>query len=153
MHTARSVLLVPALLALLLGGCDLFDSEDPAKVAAAKEADAKAIGAACRHSGRGLEDCYVMNPKALKSSVYSGWLEMDGYMRDNKLQAVVPDLVDPPTGGKAEAPVAADNAKAPAAKADAGDEKKPAAEAKKKAVHKGSSSFLPPSTAERRRSA
>jgi len=149
MRTANFVFLLAALSASLLAGCDLLDGEDPAKVAAAKEADSKAIGAACRHSGRGLEDCYVMNPKALKASVYSGWLEMDAYMRDNKIQAVVPDLVDAPTGGKTEAPA---DSKAPAEKGDAGEAKKPAADAKKKASIKRSAAFPPPAPAEQRRS-
>jgi len=114
----------------LLGGCDLFGpAEDPAKVAAAKEADGKAIGGACRHSGRALEDCYVLNPKALKSAIYAGWLEMDAYMRDNKIAPVVPDLVEPPVGGKATAK--AEEPAGPAEEAKtAAEEKKPAADKK-----------------------
>ena len=57
--------LIVACLALALGGCEQLGLEDPAKVAAIKEAEGKAIGGACRHSGRALEDCYVMNPRAL----------------------------------------------------------------------------------------
>ena len=132
----------------LLGGCDLFGpAEDPAKIAAAKEADGKAIGGACRHSGRALEDCYVLNPKALKSAIYSGWLEMDAYMRDNKIAPVVPDLVEPPLGGKA---AKAEEADKPAeAKAEAKvEEKKPAAEKKKSA--KGAA-YLPPGQPQPRR--
>ena len=90
--------LVVVLLALALGGCELLGMEDPAKVAAIKEAEGKAIGGACRHSGRALEDCYVMNPKALKAAIYAGWRDMDAYMRDNKLETVEPQLppVAPP---------------------------------------------------------
>jgi hypothetical protein len=106
--------------AIVLVGCELPGSEDPAKIAEAKEADGKAVGGACRHSGRALEDCYVMNPKALKSAVYAGWRDMDGYMRENNINAVVPDLVDAPTGGKD------DKAAAPPKKPDDSD-KKPAA--------------------------
>lgn len=97
--------LVVVLLALALGGCELLGMEDPAKVAAIKEAEGKAIGGACRHSGRALEDCYVMNPKALKAAIYAGWRDMDAYMRDNNIQAVVPDLVDAPAGAKGAEPV------------------------------------------------
>lgn len=140
MRSANSLLLFAALLAAPLAGCDLLQGEDPAKVAAAKEADSKAIGAACRHSGRALEDCYVMNPKALRASVYAGWLEMDGYMRDNKIPAVVPDLVEPPVGAKAAAK-ADDSADKLEAKPAVGEEKKPAAEKKKAA--KGAAYLAP----------
>lgn len=86
--------------AAALGGCELLGMEDPAKLAAAKEAEGKAVGGACRHSGRALEDCYLMNPKAQKAAVYAGWRDMDGYMRENKIDNIVPDLVDAPTGSK-----------------------------------------------------
>ena len=93
--------------AAVLGGCELLGMEDPAKIAAAKEAEGKAIGGACRHSGRALEDCYLMNPKAQKAAIYTGWRDMDGYMRENKINNIVPDLVDAPGGSKpAEAPAA-----------------------------------------------
>jgi len=46
-----------------------------------------------------------MNPKALKAAIYAGWRDMDAYMRDNNIQAVVPDLVDAPAGAKAPEPV------------------------------------------------
>jgi hypothetical protein len=90
-------LLVLPILALALNGCEIPGLGDSAKVAEAKEADGRAIGGACRHSGRALEDCYVMNPKALRSAIYAGWRDMDGYMRDNDIKPVVPDLVDPPS--------------------------------------------------------
>jgi hypothetical protein len=122
MRAANFVFLLVALLTLSLGGCDLIQGEDPEKVAAAKEADGKAIGAACRQTGRALEDCYVLNPRALRSAVYAGWLDMDAYMRDNKIPVAVPDLVEPPVGDKA---------------ADGGMAKKPAAEPKSKAATKG----------------
>jgi hypothetical protein len=139
MRTANFAVLLAA---LSLGGCDLLQGEDPAKVAAAREADGKAIGAACRHSGRALEDCYVMNAKALRSAVYAGWLEMDGYMRDNKIPIAVPDLVEPPVSDKA----VADLSKTPEGKAATEEDttKKPAAETKKKASAKRGASFLAP---------
>lgn len=74
-------------LALLLGGCDALDvifGPDPR--IAQREADAKAIGAACRYARRGIEDCYRLNEKASKTSVYQGWREMDEYMRENKIE-------------------------------------------------------------------
>jgi hypothetical protein len=101
----QSPLLV-LMFAIALGGCEIPGMEDSAKIAEAKEADGKAIGGACRHSGRALEDCYVMNPKAVKAAVYAGWRDMDAYMRENNIRAVVPDLVDAPTSGKEEKPAA-----------------------------------------------
>ena len=55
-NAIRFVLLVP-LCGFLLAGCEQLGIEDPAKVAEAREAEGKAIGGACRHSGRALEDC------------------------------------------------------------------------------------------------
>jgi hypothetical protein len=47
-----------------------------------------------------------MNPKAVKAAVYAGWRDMDAYMRENNIKAVVPDLVDAPTGGQEAKPAA-----------------------------------------------
>lgn len=105
--------------AIALAGCEIPGMEDTAKIAEAKEADGKAVGGACRHSGRALEDCYVMNPKALKAAVYAGWRDMDSYMRENNIRPVVPDLVDAPTGGAEEKPAA------PAKGAEEVDKKNP----------------------------
>ncbi len=76
--------------AALLSGCELFGIESPEKLAALKEADGKAIGSACRHAARAIEDCYALNPKAQRAAVFAGWREMDEYMRENKLEAVLP---------------------------------------------------------------
>jgi len=75
-----------ALCALLsLTGCEIPGLiPNPATVQ--KEAEAKAIGGACRYALRGLEDCYTLNPKAPKASVFAGWKDMDGYMRENKIE-------------------------------------------------------------------
>ncbi|MBV8469501.1 MAG: hypothetical protein JOY60_06510, partial [Burkholderiaceae bacterium] len=62
----RLTLIVMASLALL-AGCEQLGIEDPAKLAAAKEADGKAIGGACRHAARAIEDCYTLNPKASRA--------------------------------------------------------------------------------------
>lgn len=74
----------------LLGGCDQLGIDTPEKVAQRKGAEAKAIGAACRHAMRAIEDCYLLNPKADKSAVFEGWREMDEYMRENKIEGVAP---------------------------------------------------------------
>lgn len=92
---ARNLLLAP-LCGLLVGGCDQLGLELPAQAAAAKEAEGRAIGGACRHSGRALEDCYTLNPKAQKAAVFTGWRDMDAYMRENKLETIAPQLPPPP---------------------------------------------------------
>lgn len=74
----------------LLGGCDQLGIDTPEKVAQRKGAEAKAIGAACRHAMRAIEDCYLLNPKAEKSAVFEGWREMDEYMRENKIEGIAP---------------------------------------------------------------
>ncbi|WP_255370268.1 hypothetical protein [Roseateles sp. YR242] len=96
--------LVPAALVglLLLTGCDQLGIEDPAKVAAAKEAEGKAIGGACRNAMRAIEDCYALNPKAQKASIYEGWREMDEYMRENKLEGTRPLVANPAASKPAE---------------------------------------------------
>ena len=75
---------------VFLVGCDQLGIEDPAKLLAAKEADGKAIGSACRHALRAIEDCYNLNPKSQKAAVFNGWKDMDEYMRENKLEGVTP---------------------------------------------------------------
>lgn len=101
----------------LLAACEQLGIEDPAKITAAKEAEGKAIGSACRYSSRTIEECYALNPRALKSSVFAGWLTMDGYMRDNKIDGApvgkpeakppaepkVPAVAKPPTEAKGAA--------------------------------------------------
>lgn len=72
---------------LLLAACEQLGIDDPAKLAAAVEAEGKAIGGGCRYTGRSIEDCYSLNPRARKAAIFAGWLEMDGYMRDNKLES------------------------------------------------------------------
>lgn len=85
----------------LLAGCEQLGIEDPAKVAEAREAEGRAVGGACRHSGRALEDCYKLNSKASKAAIYAGWRDMDTYMRENNI-AVVPS--GSTSGGKKAPP-------------------------------------------------
>ena len=83
-------------LAALLSGCDALTGalgiEMPEKVAAARDADGKAIGGACRQAGRAIEDCYALNKKADKAGIVAGWRDMNDYMRENKIEAVTPQL-------------------------------------------------------------
>lgn len=82
---------------LALAGCDLLGIESATVQAERRSAEGKAVGAACRHAGRAIEDCYTLNKKAEKAAVYAGWREMDDYMRENKLEPVVPVIPpDPP---------------------------------------------------------
>lgn len=95
----------PSLFAALVGlvvlaGCDMLGVESASATAARREAEGKAIGGACRHAGRAIEDCYAMNRKADKAAVFSGWREMNDYMRENKVETVVPQGV--PSSGLAK---------------------------------------------------
>ena len=90
--------------ALLFGltGCDVIQQRmgivDPATKAAQAEADGRAVGGACRQSGRAIEDCYSIYSWLPKAPIYEGWRDMDTYMRDNKMETVEPQLppVAPP---------------------------------------------------------
>lgn len=99
--------------ALTLAGCERLGIADPVKEAAGKEADARAIGGACRHAGRALEDCYALNPEAGKAAVFAGWKEMSDYMRENKIEEVKPVIArtpppKPATEAEASAAASAD---------------------------------------------
>ncbi len=78
--------------AVLLSGCDVLGIDSPEKLAAARDADGKAIGGACRHAGRAIEDCYALNKKADKAAVFAGWRDMNDYMRENKIEPVPSQL-------------------------------------------------------------
>lgn len=84
-----------ATLVITLSGCDQLGIETPQKTAEREQAEAKAVGGACRHALRAIEDCYTLNPKAEKSAVYTGWREMDEYMRENKLDGIAPVVPRP----------------------------------------------------------
>jgi len=114
-----SRLIPPLAIALVLAGCDQLGLEPASVTAARVEADGKAVGAACRHGGRAIEDCFTLNKRVDKAAIYAGWREMDDYMRENKLEAVVPTLGTPVK--KAEADDAAPDMAA--AKADAAADK------------------------------
>jgi len=77
------------LLCLALAACDQIAELDGSKAA---EADGKAVGGACRHAGRALEDCYALNERASRSAVFTGWREMNDYMTQNKIDVVSPQI-------------------------------------------------------------
>jgi hypothetical protein len=92
--TLRPLILLSA---VLLAGCDLQSIQaamaDPR--IAQREAEAKAIGSACRHGLRSIEDCYSLNEKASKAAIFEGWKEMDSYMRENKIEGIAPQGLKP----------------------------------------------------------
>lgn len=84
---ASLALLIPFLVA-----CDAVQERMGIPIAAKVEAEGRAIGSACRHAGRGLEDCYRLNAKADKAAVHTGWREMNEYMLKNNMQAIAPEF-------------------------------------------------------------
>ena len=98
----RLVIASVSLAATLLAGCEQLGMESPEKAAATREADGKAIGGACRHAGRAIEDCYALNKKAERAAVFAGWREMNDYMRENKIEAVAPQLAAQPSSAVAK---------------------------------------------------
>lgn len=100
----KRLLLIPAIL-FNLAGCDQISHklglEDPAAKEARQDAEGKAVGSACRQSGRAIEDCYSIYSWLPKASIYGGWREMDEYMRENKIETIAPQLPPPePPGTK-----------------------------------------------------
>ena len=120
----RKIIRILTLLAVLplTSGCDqlleVLEIPNPKKEAAQAEAEGEAIGSACRHAGRSLEDCYILNPSAHKAAVFAGWRSMNDYMMENKLD-VVPSLLQQKASGSAasaEAPTTPETAAAGKAK-------------------------------------
>ena len=113
----RAFILLLAVVPLF--GCDQINQklglEDIAKKEARTEAEAKAVGSACRHSGRAIEDCYAIYSWLPKAGVYEGWREMDAYMRENSIDTIVPQLppAEPPGSKKKKAAVAEASTTAP----------------------------------------
>jgi hypothetical protein len=96
-----ATLLIAFAATALLVGCDALGIETGTQLAAKREAEGKAVGGACRHAGRAIEDCYTLNRKTEKAAVYAGWREMDDYMRENKLDPV-PAQLSPSTLANAQ---------------------------------------------------
>jgi len=129
---SRPLLIAASLLAAtLLAGCDMLGGDSAEKQAAAKDAEGRAIGSACRHAARAIEDCYAMNKKADKAAMFAGWRDMNDYMRENKIEPVAPQLAGgapakPAKSEKGEKPEKADKPEK-AEKADKAEGKAPAA--------------------------
>jgi hypothetical protein len=80
---------------LAISGCDLLGIDTPEQIAASREAEGKAVGGACRHAGRAIEDCYTLNRRADKAAMYAGWREMNDYMKENNISELVPVVPRP----------------------------------------------------------
>ena len=120
----RLALLLALAGAVSAAGCDMLGIESPEKVATARDADGKAIGGACRHAGRAIEDCFSIYKKADRAAVFAGWRDMNDYMRENKIEPVPSQLA-------IQAATQVASAKAAQA-AEAVEEKPPAKAAKAK---------------------
>lgn len=84
---------------LLLAACDLpFLVDEQTRIDAKREAEGKAVGSACRHAGRALEECYERSPKTSKAAIFAGWRDMDGYMRENKIENAEPPGAEKKSG-------------------------------------------------------
>lgn len=117
MQLRLPLLLIP----LALAACEQLGLDDQAKIAAAREADGRAIGNACRQTGRVLEECYALNPKYQKAAIFNGWRDMDGYMRENKIET-------------SERPGEGKSADGKSGDSKSGDGKSPAADKSKEAA-------------------
>lgn len=102
---------------VFLSGCEQLGIETPETIAATREADGKAIGGACRHAGRAIEDCYLLYKKVDRAAVFAGWRDMNDYMRENKIETVVPVMSVQPAGKEQDA----DEEKADAARKKVAD--------------------------------
>ncbi|MHB8948484.1 MAG: hypothetical protein ACYC4S_05415 [Rhodoferax sp.] len=80
-------LLLTLVTTLLLAGCNIPGMGPDPRIAL-REAEAKAIGGACRYGVRGIEDCYSLNEGASKAAIFAGWKDMDEYMSENKIEGV-----------------------------------------------------------------
>lgn len=129
------------IVALALSGCDQVSQklglEDQARKEARMEPEAKAVGSACRQSGRAIEDCYSIYGWLPKAGIFAGWREMDEYMRENKLETIAPQLPPPEPPGPKKKPKKA--APDEAAAADKGGEKAAESKAEVPVANKGDS--------------
>jgi hypothetical protein len=108
-HTVFTLCLIAS--ASVLSGCEALGIETAAEINAKKEAEGMAIGSACRHAVRSIEDCFGSNPKAPKAAVFAGWKDMDQYMRENEILGMPSQGSESP-GMVDQAPAEAGGAKA-----------------------------------------
>ncbi|WP_370543403.1 hypothetical protein [Herbaspirillum sp. Sphag1AN] len=98
-----------AMLMLALAGCDYVEKfkkfrQTPEEA----KAEGVALGAGCRQVGQSLEDCYQLNPNALKAGIFTGWKDMHEYMAAKGIDTVKPPAPEPTEEEKAAAAKAAE---------------------------------------------
>jgi hypothetical protein len=104
----RGLLRVFAIVGLAsLAGCDYVGLQSTTQLEARLDAEGRAVGGACRHAGRALEDCYMLNTRVPKAPIFEGWREMNNYMIENKIDVVAPDLANKKRAADAIASAAA----------------------------------------------
>jgi hypothetical protein len=121
---SRTFMIAALALVALLAGCGMSGGESDEAAALRKESEGKAVGGACRHAGRAIEDCFVLNKRADKAAIFAGWREMNDYMRDNKVETVAPLSGPAPAESAAKVEPSPAPADEPAAKAAAPKAKK-----------------------------
>lgn len=72
----------------------------PSKKTARLLAEGKAVGNACSHAGRAIEDCYTIYSWLPRAGIFDGWLAMDQYMREHSIKPVIPSLPPPEAPNK-----------------------------------------------------
>ncbi|WP_235839907.1 hypothetical protein [Derxia lacustris] len=127
MRPRRHLLASALALTLFLPGCDKLDGLLPGATSKADaEAEGKAIGSACRHAGRAIEDCFTLNAKANKAAIFDGWRDMNDYMTKNKIEVVAPVVPrEPPKPATPPQPATAAAPEPAPEPAPAEDERKP----------------------------
>lgn len=87
----RAALLAVLMFAPMLTACDklgLPGFGGPSAADSRREAESRAIGGACRHAGRAIEDCFTLNRQADKAAIFAGWREMNDYMAEKNISPV-----------------------------------------------------------------
>jgi hypothetical protein len=105
MHGSTTLMAV-LLVAPMLVACDkigLPGLGGPSTADVRRDAEGRAIGGACRHAGRAIEDCFALNRQADKAAIFAGWREMNDYMAEKDISPV------PVAGGDAATSPAARN--------------------------------------------
>ncbi len=98
------------LCALMLSGCDkiaLPGMGGPSSADVRREAEGRAIGGACRHAGRAIEDCFTLNRQADKAAIFAGWREMNDYMAEKNIAPAPAAGTSSPAEGATPRPDAA----------------------------------------------
>lgn len=112
-------------LVLSLTGCNWFNHI----TGLSKDAD-RATGAACRQTGRSLEECYRRNPDADRAQIFAGWREMHEYMTKQQLPTMSPPpdpvpVASAPAAAPKKAAAVQSESGVPVVPADSGGDNRP----------------------------